>query len=121
MPQSSCLNLYYNSNYYGTSRKDIKDDKCIILDPNGLNSFLKLNDSHIVSIYLCCNEKVRYERMIKRNDNADDAKQRIINDRIAFNDNNIKGINFVVDSDKKSLDSLCDEIKNLYFSVIRTM
>ena len=112
---------YYNSNYYGTSRKDIRDDKCIILDPNGLNSFLKLNDSHIVSIYLCCNEKVRYERMIKRNDNADDAKQRIINDRIAFNDNNIKGINFVVDSDKKSLDSLCDEIKNLYYSVIRTM
>ena len=38
---------YYNSNYYGTARKDIKDDKCIILDPNGLKSFLKLNDERI--------------------------------------------------------------------------
>ena len=34
---------YYNSNYYGTAKKDIQDDKCVILDPNGLKSFLKLN------------------------------------------------------------------------------
>ena len=43
---------YYNSNYYGTAKKDILDDKCIILDPNGLKSFLALNDKRIVTIIL---------------------------------------------------------------------
>ena len=37
--------------------KDIKDDKCIILDPNGLKSFIALNDSSIISVFLSSDEQ----------------------------------------------------------------
>ena len=67
---------YYNSNYYGTAKKDIKDDKCVILDPNGLKAFLALNDERIVSIYLDCDEQVRYQRMIERQDSEEYAKKK---------------------------------------------
>lgn len=112
---------YYNSNYYGTAKKDIKDDKCIILDPNGLKSFLALKDERIISMYLNSEEEIRYQRMIKRNDSEEDAKRRLINDRIAFNDSNLQGITFVVDSDNITLDELTNKIHNLYVNILRTL
>ncbi len=112
---------YYNNNYYGTAKKDIQDNKCIILDPNGLKSFLKLHDSHIISIYLNCDEEVRYKRMISRKDAIEDAKRRILSDRITFNDVNLQGITFVIDSDNISLEDLCDKINNLYSNMLRTI
>lgn len=112
---------YYNSNYYGTARKDIKDDKCIILDPNGLKSFLKLNDDRIISMYLSSEENIRYKRMLARKDSEEDAKKRLINDRIAFNEANLQGITFVVDSDNVTISELTREIHNLYTNVLRTL
>ena len=29
----------YNNNYYGTSKKEIADNKCVVLDPQGAYSF----------------------------------------------------------------------------------
>lgn len=112
---------YYNSNYYGTAKKDIQDDKCVILDPNGLKSFLKLNDDRIISIYLSSDENIRYERMIARLDKEEDAKRRLINDRIAFNDANLKGITLVVDSDNITIEELTLKIYNLYTNILRTL
>lgn len=112
---------FYNSNYYGTARKDIQDNKCIILDPNGLKSFLALNDDRIVSIYLSCSEEVRYQRMINRKDSIESAKKRLVNDKITFTDANLQGINFVIDSDDISLDDLCEKVKELYLGVLKKL
>ena len=112
---------YYNSNYYGTAKKDIKDDKCVILDPNGLKSFLKLNDERIISFFLSSDENIRYERMIARKDKEEDAKRRLINDRIAFNDDNLKGITLVVNSDNITIEELTRMVANLYNSILRTL
>ena len=112
---------YYNSNYYGTAKKDIKDDKCVILDPNGLKSFLALNDERIVSIFLDCDEKIRFERMVSRKDSIEDANKRLVNDKIAFNEANLQGISFVVDSGNKSLQELCDIVINLYNGVLKNL
>lgn len=112
---------FYNSNYYGTAKKDIQDNKCIILDPNGLKSFLALNDDRIISIYLFCSEEVRYERMIKRQDPVESAKKRLVNDKIAFNDANLQGITFTVNSDNISLDDLCEKIKDLYLGALNKL
>ena len=105
---------YYNSNYYGTAKKDIKDDKCIILDPNGLKSFIALNDSSIISIFLSSDEQKRYERMINRKDSEENAKKRIINDRITFADANLSGITHVVNSDLYNIDELTEVVYKLY-------
>lgn len=110
---------YYNGNYYGTAKKDIADDKAVILDPNGLHTYNALNDSRIISIYIDSKEEVRIKRMRQRLDPEDKIKARILNDRIAFNDNCLKGVTFVVYSENESLDELTDEIYNLYSSIIR--
>ena len=109
---------YYNSNYYGTARKDIKDDKCIILDPNGLKSFNALNDSRIISIYLSSTEENRYQRMIDRQDSIENAKKRIVNDRITFNDANLSNITLAIDSDVYNIDQLADEVYKKYLELL---
>lgn len=112
---------YYNSNYYGTAKKDIQDDKCVILDPNGLKSFQVLNDNRIISIYLDCNEQIRYQRMLNRKDNINIINKRIINDRIAFNKTNIQGITYQIDSSNISLEDLAKKIFDLYENKLRKL
>ena len=112
---------YYNSNYYGTAKKDIKDDKCVILDPNGLKSFLALNDERIVSIFLDSDEKTRFNRMLLRKDSVEDAERRLVNDRIAFNLANLHGINFIVNSAEITLTDLTDKVMDLYQGVLKSL
>lgn len=112
---------YYNSNYYGTAKKDIKDDKCVILDPNGLKSFLALNDERIVSIFLDSDEKTRFNRMLLRKDAVEDAEKRIVNDRIAFNLANLQGITFIVNSGDITLTDLTDKVMELYQGVLNNL
>lgn len=112
---------YYNSNYYGTAKKDIKDDKCVILDPNGLKSFLALNDERIVSIFLDSDEKTRFNRMLLRKDSVEDAEKRLVNDRIAFNLANLHGISFIVNSGDITLTDLTDQVMELYQGVLKNL
>ena len=112
---------YYNSNYYGTAKKDIKDDKCVILDPNGLKSFLALNDERIVSIFLDSDEKTRFNRMLLRKDSVEDAEKRLVNDRIAFNLANLHGISFIVNSGDITLTDLTDKVMELYQGVLKNL
>ncbi len=112
---------YYNSNYYGTAKKDIKDDKCVILDPNGLKSFLALNDERIVSIFLDSDEKTRFNRMLLRKDSVEDAEKRLVNDRIAFNLANLQGISFIVNSGDITLTDLTDKVMELYQGVLEKL
>ena len=39
----------YNDCFYGTRVSEIRDDKAIILDPNGVASFQKLNQKKIIT------------------------------------------------------------------------
>ena len=112
---------YYNSNYYGTAKKDIKDDKCVILDPNGLKSFLALNDERIISIFLDSDEKTRFNRMLLRKDSVEDAEKRLVNDRIAFNLANLHGISFIVNSGDITLTDLTDQVMELYQGVLKSL
>ena len=112
---------YYNSNYYGTAKKDIKDDKCVILDPNGLKSFLALHDERSVSIFLNCDEKIRFDRMLFRKDPIENANKRLVNDRIAFTEANLQGISFVVDSGNITLEDLSEKVMELYNGVLENL
>ncbi|MFA6648380.1 MAG: guanylate kinase [Candidatus Izemoplasmatales bacterium] len=43
---------FYNNNFYGTPKNELSDDKFIILEPQGLKSFLDKSECQIVSIFL---------------------------------------------------------------------
>lgn len=103
----------YNDNHYGTPKSELADDKFIILEPQGLKSFLAKCESDIVSIFLKTKESQRIKRMNMRKDNPEDIKKRILADRIDFNLDEIEGLDLIIDTTDMTLSDLADKI---YFS-----
>lgn len=104
----------YNENLYGSEKKEIADNKVIILEPNGFYHFLKMNDKTFVSFYIDCDEKTRKERMESRLDNKEDIEKRIINDRIVFKDELKNKVDYVINSENSSIKELAAKIYKLY-------
>lgn len=107
----------YNGQMYGSTKDQISDDKCVVIDPAGLRSYLNLNNDSIVTFYLEADEKTRHNRMIFRGDNPDKIKSRIENDRIAFKKENIAKVDYIIDaSNKHTIEEVADIIYNHYIN-----
>lgn len=104
----------YNNNCYGCGVDQIDDNKVVVLDPNGLHSFKALNNKNIVSFLLVCNEKRREERMNMRGDNKDKIVERINNDKTDFAMEKIGEVDFVINTENKSIAEVSDTIYKLY-------
>ena len=109
----------YNDNYYGTSKSQIADDKVLILDPNGLESFRLQRDKNIVSFLFQVDQITRYNRMIQRGDDMKAAQRRITNDQNKFSLSSVGKTNFVIDSENFTLEEVADKIYELYMFTIR--
>ena len=107
----------YNGQMYGSTKDQISDDKCVVIDPAGLRSYLNLNNDSIVTFYLEADEKTRHNRMIFRGDNPDKIKSRIENDRIAFKKENIAKVDYIIDaSNKHTIEEVADIIYSHYIN-----
>lgn len=104
----------YNNNYYGCGVDQVSDNKIVVLDPNGLHSFLKLKDKNIVSFLLIANEETRRSRMVERGDKEENVKQRIKNDVKDFALEKIGKVDFVINTDNHSIEETSDLIYKLY-------
>ena len=47
----------YNENYYGCSKSQVSDNRAVIVDPNGLKAFQKLNDASVISFLVVADEE----------------------------------------------------------------
>lgn len=110
----------YNGNFYGSTKDQIRNDKCIIVDPAGLKAYIDLHDESIITFYLDSKEKTRYQRMLSRGDKIEDAKRRVINDRIAFKKSSLAKVDFIIDSENATLEDLADEIYNKYIDKLNS-
>lgn len=104
----------YNSNYYGCGVDQVSDNKIVVLDPNGLHSFLKLKNKNIVSFLLIADEKTREKRMIERGDKKENIVQRLKNDVVDFSLEKIGKVDFVINTQNKSIDEVSEMIYKLY-------
>lgn len=109
----------YNGNYYGTPRNELTDNKFIILEPQGLQSFLELKPCPIVAIYLKTKESVRISRMTERKDKQKDIDKRILSDRVDFNLVKIKGLDLIIDTSNISLSDIADMIYENYIYLLK--
>lgn len=107
-------NIVYNHYHYGCSKQEIADDKCIILDPNGVNTFLASKRPHLVVFYLQCPKEVRQLRMQNRGDSKESIKARLASDDIRFDPKLIQRIDYQIDTSTSSPDVLADRIYSLY-------
>ena len=104
----------YNDNYYGCSKDECGDDKCIVLDPSGIKNFLALNNPHIVTFFLNASPEVRKKRMESRGDDASSIERRLIGDSKTFAKENLPKVDYELDVDNDSVENLGDKIYVLY-------
>ncbi len=107
----------YNGNMYGSTKDQIANDKCVVIDPAGLRSYIALNNKDIVTFYLEASENTRHKRMIARGDDPKKIESRIANDRVAFKKENIAEVDYKINSDIDcTVESVTDEIYKIYLA-----
>ena len=109
----------YNGNYYGCGIDQVDDNKIVVLDPNGLHSFLKLKDKNIVSFLLIADESTRTKRMQSRGDKESNIKQRIENDVNDFALERIGKVDFIINTENYSIEEVSDKIYKLYTNKLK--
>lgn len=107
-------NTLYNNNFYGCGIDQIADDRIIVLDPNGVNAFKKLNDERVIIFLIESSQQTREKRMRSRGDKEDKIKQRLENDIIDFDKRKIGKTDFVVNTDNLSISEVADLIFKKY-------
>src|SRR5574344_568009 len=111
----------YNNNYYGTEKKSIGDHAALITEPNGLRKFMQLNNPHIISFFLICDEKVRRQRMINRLDKKADIEARIKNDRVNFLILKDTKLDFLINTSDDSTLAYAQNINQLYQNKLNSL
>lgn len=108
----------YNGQLYGSTKDQIANDKCVVIDPAGLRAYINLHDKNIVTFYLEADEKTRHKRMVARGDDPLKIESRIANDRIAFKKENIATVDYIIDSNEdSSVEKVTDEVYKIYTSL----
>ena len=99
---------------YGTAKKDVADDKIVILNPYGLKELRKDKSLNIVAFYLFASHGEIWNRLRQRGDSSDEAIRRMEADKKDFEDIE-EYIDFAINTDTYlSTDEMADLINQLY-------
>ena len=109
----------YNDNLYGSTKDQIAENKCVVIDPAGLKAYIALNDPNIVTFFLDSLEETRFKRMLSRGDKEEDAKRRVEHDKKAFHPSNIADVDFHIDSETKPIEEVAELIYKNYKETLK--
>jgi len=112
---------FYHGNFYGTSFPEIGDDKVLIVDPNGLKAFLALNNRRIVTFFMDASPATRFNRMIYRGDSVADARRRIENDEVDFDEFHMEKTDFTIDTGQINIEQVANLVYELYTKKINAL
>ena len=105
---------FYNGNLYGSTKDQIADNKCVVIDPAGLRSYIALNNPTIMTFFLEADEETRRKRMLERGDGEEKVASRIAHDRELFKKENIVKVDYIIDSNNHNIEEVTDLIYNYY-------
>ncbi len=110
----------YNNNYYGTSKKEIADDKVLVVETSGARVFLGLKDEHIMVYRLHASNQTRATRMRNRGDKEEDIQKRLINDVTRFADDQLKDDRiYEIDTEKYDIKGVAEIIYKHYSNYLQ--
>ena len=111
----------FNGNSYGTSKKEVRIDKCMALEINGAMTYKSFNDPKIVLFYMNLDEKTCKERMLSRGDDPVRVEARIENDKNAFHltKEQLDMIDVNVDTKKYNLEEVSAYIYKKYMEILK--
>lgn len=104
----------YNDNFYGSTKDQISDNKCIVVDPAGLKAYIGLNNKNIITFFLDSTEETRKKRMIMRGDKPEKITCRIAHDREAFKEEKLPEVDHHIDSETTNVEQVADEVYRIY-------
>ena len=105
---------FYNGNLYGSTKDQIADNKCVVIDPAGLRSYIALDNPTIMTFFLEADEETRRKRMLERGDGEEKVASRIAHDRELFKKENIVKVDYIIDSNSHNIEEVTDIIYNYY-------
>lgn len=111
----------YNGNNYGTSKKEVKNDKCMTVELAGARTYASFKDPNIVLFYMNLDEQTCRERMLSRGDPIEKVEERIRNDKDSFHltDDDKKMIDVYVDTKNHDLASVARFIFDKYVQILK--
>lgn len=111
----------FNGNHYGTSKKEVRIDKCMAVELNGAKTYKSFNDPKIVLFYMNLDEDTCRQRMLSRGDDPKKVESRIENDKTSFHlDDEMKSlIDVNVDTKNHNLESVSEFIYKKYLEVLK--
>lgn len=113
--------VFYNGNYYGTSKKEVGIDKCMAVELGGAMTYKSFNDPKIVLFFMQLDEATCKARMLGRGDPEDKVLKRIENDKSSFilSEEMKSKIDCYVDTKKLNLEEAADFIYNKYLEILK--
>lgn len=111
----------YNSHRYGCLKSEIAPNKAVILEPEGVGNFLKLNDPSLFIVVLTAEERTRIDRMRYRKDKEADIEKRIATDRSAFSEERLPFHHMKLATDGLTIDEAGDLVYRRYCEHLRSL
>lgn len=112
---------FYNGHYYGCSKDQVEDDRCVVVDPNGLKAFKALENKRVVSFLLRADAETRKKRMEGRGDDPKAIQARLENDEEAFSLKNVNQADFIIDTDNRPIEVIAKQIYALYQAELKKL
>ena len=111
----------YNGNYYGSRKDQIGDNKILVIEANGLKSYIALKNKSIITFALLADHKLRKERMIARGDKLEDIEARLKQDKIVFSKSNLKGVNYFIENGCCDVECIAEDIYQKYLEALKNI
>lgn len=93
----------YNGFYYGTAKNELTNDKVVIIEKEGLKTYIKQARNLITIVYIQCSKEIRRLRMIARHDEPENISKRLLNDDQIFNQELKKLADLIIDTSNSNI------------------
>lgn len=113
--------IHFNGHQYGTSKKEVRIDKCMAVELQGAKTYTSFHDPKIVLFFLALDEDTCRQRMLSRGDDPEKVASRIKNDEAAFvlTPEMKKSIDFMVDTKVHTLPEVADIVYHKYLEILK--
>ncbi len=106
--------ITYQDHFYGTQKKDLKENSVIILEPNGANAIVEYLKHKAFVVLVDSNKKLRKDRMIIRGDQPKEIRKRLRKDDKLFNKKNLLKVDLHIKNKNEPLEELASIVYETY-------
>lgn len=105
--------IEYLGEVYALVKEQCKNDRVVVVAPEGLRQLKEKEDLDIFSVYLTVSEDIRYSRMLVRGDSVENVEKRIKNDDLVFDGVEDK-VNVIIENNGDNIEEIVQQILNVY-------